>query len=85
MPRPVYRCESQQQGDGWKPLKKGNLYRRLVDGRTATVFMYRSGEKAGGFGYCIYDDLLGSRFSDSWWETEEEAINAANEDIEGLI
>ena len=57
----------------WKRSKKGNLYRRLPDGATVTMF-----EKyVGVWSYCVYTDAWGAEYSDWYYESGVEALRAA--------
>lgn len=60
----------------WRRSAKGNLWRRLSDGSTVTVFQKQDGR----YGYCVYRD--GPNYSHAAYRTEEEAQEAAWEWLE---
>lgn len=68
---------------GWMRSKKGNLYRRYWNGTTVTVFCYRSGRREGLFGHCVFTDDEGVMYADDAWDTEQEAMEAADDEYEG--
>ena len=60
----------------WARSKKGNLYRVTKDGTLLTIFKRRD----EGYGLCIFAVERGTEYSSDWWETEEEAIQAVDEE-----
>ncbi len=62
----------------WKRSRKNNLYKRFPDGSAITVFVHKDGLT---FGYCVHTLENGVRFSPYCWHSEEEALTAAEEEI----
>jgi hypothetical protein len=63
---------------GWKRSRKGNLWKRLDDGRTATVFARPDGR---GFSWCLHDGER-PRYDPAAYELECDALDALNVALE---
>ena len=77
MPVPLSKLRRRYCDNGWARSRKGNLWRRLEDGETVTVFerLDDFGELRG-YGFCIYCDNDGATFSRELYESEGEAVEA---------
>jgi hypothetical protein len=66
---------------GFRRSRRGNLFHPLEDGGVAVVFKYKTGSKAGSFGWLIAREEWEKVFSPQGYTRQRDALRALAEEL----